>query len=192
MKKTLVLVISSALAMLALPVLADTTDVKTQSIVYVNKRGAHCADDPNCMNRYHYAFRPIGRAKPGQLIRFQTRDALDSDLNVNSRPKDVLAIDLNLVHLITGPVHIVGAKRGDIPALTMIDIEPDEYGYTTIVPGFGFFARPVSRSVHRELESESDESGVGSDSRCAHSDERIHRHGRHSVGQSRSTGVAGA
>ncbi len=138
MKKTLVLVISSALAMLAVPAYADTTDVKTQSIVYVNKRGAHCADDPNCMNRYHYAFKPIARARPGQLIRYQTRDALDSDLNINSRPRDVLAIDLNLVHPITGPVHIVGAKRGDMLAVTLIDIEPDEYGYTTVLPGFGF------------------------------------------------------
>ena len=138
MNKLLSFMISSSLAMLALPVIADTTDVKTQSTVHVNKRGDHCADDRNCMNRYHYAIKPIARAKPGQLIRYQTRDALDSDLNVTSEPKDVLAIDLNLVHPITGPVHIEGARRGDLLAVTLIDIEPDEYGYTTIVPGFGF------------------------------------------------------
>jgi formamidase len=138
MKKLLSGIFSTLLAMLALPVLADTTDVKTQSIVHVNKRGAHCANDSSCMNRYHYAIKPIARAKPGQLIRYQTRDALDSDLNVNSEPKDVLAVDLNLVHPLTGPVHIDGAVRGDILAVTLIDVEPDEYGYTTIVPGFGF------------------------------------------------------
>jgi formamidase len=48
------------------------------------------------------------------------------------------AIDLNLVHPMTGPVHIEGAKRGDVLAVTLVDIEPDEYGYTVIVPGFGF------------------------------------------------------
>ena len=57
---------------------------------------------------------------------------------VRSLPKDVLAVDLNLVHPMTGPVYVEGAKRGDILAVTLIDIEPDEYGYTTIVPGFGF------------------------------------------------------
>lgn len=118
--------------------LGDTTDVKTQSTVEVKKRGAHCVDDPSCMNRYHYAIKPIGRAKPGQMIRYETRDALDSNLNLSSQPKDVLAVDLNLVHPITGPVHIEGARRGDMLAVTLIDIEPDEYGYTTIVPGFGF------------------------------------------------------
>ena len=48
------------------------------------------------------------------------------------------AADLNLVHPLTGPVHIEGAARGDVLAVTLIDIEPDEYGYTVIVPGFGF------------------------------------------------------
>jgi len=118
--------------------LADTTDVKTQSTVVVSKTGAHCSDDPNCMNRYHYAIKPVMRAKPGQLIVFETRDALDSNLTVNSEPKDVLAVDLNLVHPITGPVHIEGARRGDVLAVTLIDVAPDEYGYTTVVPGFGF------------------------------------------------------
>lgn len=118
--------------------LADTTDVKTQSKVLVPKKGDHCVDDPNCFNRYHPAIKPVVRAKPGDLITFETRDALDSDLTVRSLPKDVLAIDLNLVHPMTGPVYVEGAKRGDILAVTLIDIEPDEYGYTTIVPGFGF------------------------------------------------------
>src|SRR3990170_6030386 len=77
---------------------ADTTDVKTQSRVLVKKMGAHCVDDGNCFNRYHPAIKPVMTAKPGQYITFETRDALDSDLNINSLPKDVRAVDLNLVH----------------------------------------------------------------------------------------------
>jgi formamidase len=106
--------------------------------VLVKKMGAHCADDSNCFNRYHPAIKPVMTAKTGQLITFETRDALDSDLNVNSLPKDVGAVDLNLVHPLTGPVSIEGAKRGDVLAVTLIGIDPDEYGYTTVVPGFGF------------------------------------------------------
>lgn len=117
---------------------ADTTDVRTQSTVEVRKKGAHCEQDPNCFNRYHPAIKPVARARPGQMIVVHTRDALDSNLNINSLPKDVTAIDLNLVHPITGPIFIEGAKRGDVLAIKLIDIKPDEYGYTTIVPGFGF------------------------------------------------------
>jgi formamidase len=47
----------------------------------------------------------------------------------------------------TGPVHIEGAQRGDVLAVTLVDIEPDEFGYTIVVPGFGFlrdvFTEPV-------------------------------------------------
>ena len=127
-----------ACASFAAPVWADTADVKTQSWVYVKKSGAHCADDPNCMNRYHPAIKPVARAKPGQLILFETRDALDSNLNVNSQGKDLAAVDLNLVHPLTGPVYVEGAVRGDVLAVTLVDVDPDEYGYTTIIPGFGF------------------------------------------------------
>ena len=38
----------------------------------------------------------------------------------------------------TGPIFIEGAERGDVLAVTLEDIEPDQYGYTVIVPGFGF------------------------------------------------------
>ncbi len=117
---------------------ADTTEVKTQTIVEVKKKGEHCEQDPNCFNRYHPAIKPVARAKPGDLIMVHTRDALDSNLNLNSQPKDVTAIDLNLIHPMTGPIYIEGAKRGDVLAIKLIDINPDQYGYTTEIPGFGF------------------------------------------------------
>lgn len=119
-------------------VLADTSDVKGPEAVVVTKSGAHCQDDPHCFNRYHSAIKPVARAKPGQLIVFETRDALDSDLNFQSTPDDLAALDLNLVHPMTGPVFIDGARRGDVLAVTLVDIAPDAYGYTLIVPGFGF------------------------------------------------------
>jgi len=118
--------------------LADTTDVKWRSLLEVEKSGEHCVDDSNCFNRYHPAIQPVERAKPGDQLIFHTRDALDSDLNLDAVADDMAAIDLNLVHPMTGPVHIEGAKRGDVLAVTLVDIEPDEYGYTVIVPGFGF------------------------------------------------------
>ncbi len=117
---------------------ADTTDVKGPAKVVVSKSGAHCKDDLNCFNRYHPAIKPVARANPGQLIVLETRDALDSDLTFDSTVDDLAALDLNLVHPMTGPVFIEGAKRGDVLAVTLVDIEPDEYGYTLIVPGFGF------------------------------------------------------
>ncbi|MGQ0484007.1 MAG: acetamidase/formamidase family protein [Hyphomicrobiales bacterium] len=122
----------------ATPVLADTGSVKAWEIVRIDRTGTHCADDKNCFNRMHPAIPPVMTAKPGQHIVFSTRDAFDSDLTLGSLPEDVTALDLNLVHPLTGPVNIEGAKRGDVLAVTLLDVAPDEYGYTVIVPGFGF------------------------------------------------------
>ncbi|MEM1201156.1 MAG: acetamidase/formamidase family protein, partial [Pseudomonadota bacterium] len=128
----------SAAVALAQPAAADTTDVTWQTKVVIAKKGDHCVDDPNCFNRYHPAIPPVAKANPGDMIIFHTRDALDSDLNLTSNADDLAALDLNLVHPMTGPVHIEGAERGDVLAVTVVDIAPDEYGYTVIVPGFGF------------------------------------------------------
>lgn len=127
-----------AAALMAGGAYADTTDVTWATKVTVAKTGAHCADDPNCMNRYHPNIPQVVSADPGDYIIFETRDALDSDLTLDSTNDDLSAVDLNLVHPMTGPVHINGAKRGDVLAVTLVDIEPDEFGYTLIVPGFGF------------------------------------------------------
>jgi formamidase len=134
------LLVTTILAVISMSAVAtaDTTDVKWQDKVVIEKQGAHCVDDPNCFNRYHPTIPPVVRARPGDFIVFHTRDALDSDLNLTSNADDLAAVDLNLVHPMTGPVHIEGAKRGDVLAITLVDIAPDEYGYTVIVPGFGF------------------------------------------------------
>ena len=117
---------------------ADTTDSQWATEVVIAKQGDHCADDPSCMNRLHPAIPPVAHANPGDFITMGTRDALDSDLTLDSIADDMAALDLNLVHPMTGPVHINGAKRGDALAVELLAIDPDQYGYTLIVPGFGF------------------------------------------------------
>ena len=132
---------------------ADTSDVKLPPPVVIGKSGKHCKDDPHCFNRYHYAIKPAAHVNPGQLFVLETGDALDSDLTFDSKAQDLAAVNLNLVHPLTGPVYIEGAKRGDALAVTIIDIAPDDFGYTTIVPGFGFL-RDVFKDpfiIHWEL-----------------------------------------
>ena len=120
------------------PVLADTSTVTHTEPVVIAKDGLHCAADPNCFNRYHPAIPTVKRAAPGDVVIFETRDALDADLTLESRAEDLAALDLNLVHPMTGPLHVEGAERGDVLEVTLMDIAPDQYGYTVIVPGFGF------------------------------------------------------
>lgn len=117
---------------------ADTTDQNWMNKVELQKTGKHCIDDKNCFNRYHPAIPAAAKADLGDMIILHTRDALDSEFTLGSIPDDLAAVNLGLVHPMTGPVHINGAMRGDVIEVEIVDIVPDEYGYTVIIPGFGF------------------------------------------------------
>src|SRR5215469_10091886 len=106
--------------------------------VEIKRSGATAKDDPNCFNRLHWALPMVAKASPGDYIVYETRDALDDQFGSAAIAADVAGADLTRVHPMTGPVFIEGAKRGDALAVTVVDIAPDDFGYTTIVPGFGF------------------------------------------------------
>ena len=132
------IMLSALLGALAFPASADTTDQKWMTIVELKKQGMHCVDDPNCFNRYHPEIPARAKANVGDMIVYHTRDALDTEFTLDSIPADLATVDLGLVHPMTGPVHINGAKRGDAIEVEIVDIAPDQYGYTVIAPGFGF------------------------------------------------------
>jgi len=106
--------------------------------VVLKRTGVYCREDPNCHNRWHWAIKPAAKADPGDLIVFETRDALDVEFDMHNTVADMAAIDLGLVHPLTGPVYINGAKRGDVLVVQFVDVKDQGYGYTMVVPGFGF------------------------------------------------------
>ncbi|HWE23891.1 MAG TPA: acetamidase/formamidase family protein [Myxococcales bacterium] len=137
MKRVLILALS---AVAAAPSFAKT-------VVIPVSRGAGgvpvpCGEDPlrTCHNRWHPDIPEAAVANAGDTVIFETRDAFDNPFNRTSTPATVAAANLNLIHPLTGPLFVNGAKRGDVLAVTMIDVGPgpDNFGYTVAVPGFGF------------------------------------------------------
>jgi formamidase len=49
-------------------------------------------------------------------------------------------LDLGLGHPLTGPVYVRGAEPGDLLEVELVAYEPDDFGTTAVVPGFGFLA----------------------------------------------------
>ena len=123
---------------LALTAAVGLADERRGGHIVIQKSGERCVNDPKCHNRWHHAIDSVATANPGDVVVFGTRDAFDHSLDRNSTAADVVALNLNLVHPLTGPLFVRGAKAGDVLAVTLLDIEPDAFGYTIIVPGFGF------------------------------------------------------
>ena len=132
----------------AVVVLLHVSGVPAQEeIVVLGGEGRHCGEDEECFNRLHPAIPMVARARPGQTILFKARNASDFDLDPASTYEDVRVGDpqIGTVHPLTGPVHIEGAEPGDVLAVTLLDIAPGPFGYTSVSP-IGFVSDHVSGS----------------------------------------------
>src|SRR2546423_693766 len=85
-----------------------------------------CAQEPlgTCHNRWHPAIKPAAAAHPGDRVIFETRDAFDNPFTRAPTPATVAGANLNLIHPLTGPLFVSGAKRGDVLAVTMVGVVP--------------------------------------------------------------------
>ena len=107
--------------------------------VTVGDRSVGCLQDPACINRLHPDIAMVARADPGQRIVFNGRDAFDLTLDpdVLSSAKSKPREGYGIVHALTGPVFINGAKAGDVIAVTIESLQPDRVGWTE-ASSFGF------------------------------------------------------
>ncbi len=91
-------------------------------------------------NRWHPGLEPVASVAPGVELTFETRDGLDGQLTRESTHADAGRLNLGLGHPLTGPVFVEGAEPGDALEVEFVSYEPDDFGTTAIIPGFGFLA----------------------------------------------------
>lgn len=105
------------------------------AVVTVGGEGRHCNEDPECINRLHPDIPMVERAAPGQTIVFRARNASDFDLDPASAYEDPRREGPggSTVHPLAGPVHVEGAGPGDVLVVTIVEIEPGPFGYTSII-----------------------------------------------------------
>ena len=100
-----------------------------------------CAEEPEKgHNRWHPDIPPALEVEPEEEVYMQTRDASDGQCTPESTSESLLGFSRNVVHPLTGPVYVKGAKPGDLLEIDIIDIVPGTFGFTSIKPGFGFIA----------------------------------------------------
>ena len=117
--------------------LALSAQVSAQAVV--GDASMSCAEDPACMNRLHPEIPMVAEVDLGERIIFVARDAFDLTLDpdVSSSAKRRPREGVGIAHALTGPVHIRGAKAGDVLAVTIEALEPAKVGWTDVTP-FGF------------------------------------------------------
>ena len=89
-------------------------------------------------NRWHPDIPPILRVEAGDEVVMPTRDAVDGQIGPDAGVEDVLGLNPNVIHPLTGPVHVAGAEPGDLLVVDIVEVAPAGFGFTLQSPGFGF------------------------------------------------------
>lgn len=83
---------------------------------------------------------PILTVLSGAVIQIDTREASDGQLQEGATTDDVMSLDFEPIHPLTGPIAVEGAQPGDVLAVTIHEIELGSYGWAAVSPGFGWLA----------------------------------------------------
>ena len=78
--------------------------------------------------------------EPGTEVRLEAEDGLAGQLTRTSTHADAGRLSLGLAHPLAGPVLVDGAEPGDLLEVQFGSYEPDDFGTTAVIPGFGYLA----------------------------------------------------
>jgi formamidase len=91
-------------------------------------------------NRWHPDLPPALVVEAGDELLVDCRDGLDGLVTPTTRDEDLLTFDLRRAHPLSGPIAVRGAGPGDVLRVEVLEIVPDDFGSTPIIPGFGLLA----------------------------------------------------
>lgn len=91
-------------------------------------------------NKFSKNIPPVLKVPSGAVIEAYTEEASDEEIKFGSGVEDLVNMDSDLVHPLTGPVYVEGAEPGDVLAVTLHKIEIGDWGWVGIFPGFGLLA----------------------------------------------------
>lgn len=91
-------------------------------------------------NRWHPTLPPVATVAPGEEVTLDCTDGIGGQLTRESTHADAGRLDLGVAHPITGPVFVEGADPGKTLEIEFLAYEPEDFGTTAVIPGFGFLA----------------------------------------------------
>ncbi|HZS93993.1 MAG TPA: acetamidase/formamidase family protein [Chloroflexota bacterium] len=102
-------------------------------------RNIHIARD-----RWHLAWdnsiEPVARIASGEVVDFDLLEASCGQIGPDSTVRAIEELDFARVDQVNGPIFVQGAEPGDTLQIDILSLEPADWGWTAIIPGFGLLA----------------------------------------------------
>jgi acetamidase/formamidase len=95
-------------------------------------------------DRWHLAWdnsiAPAVTVESGDTISFDLLDASNGQIGPASTVEAITGLDFSQVNPVSGPIAVRGAEHGDTLQIEIVDLQPVNWGWTAIIPGFGLLA----------------------------------------------------
>ncbi len=91
-------------------------------------------------NKFSRAIPPALTVPSGAVIDVRTHEASHGQLTAEATVEDVVNLDFEPIHPLTGPIAVEGAEPGDVLKVTLHQIDLGDYGWVAVSPGFGWLA----------------------------------------------------
>ena len=97
---------------------------------------------------------PIATIPSGETVSFDLLDASNGEIVAESTVEAIRTLDFSRVDQVNGPIYVEGAEPGDTLQVEFLDLQPAEWGWTAVIPGFGLladeFSEPALKIWHLE------------------------------------------
>ncbi|QBD76797.1 acetamidase [Ktedonosporobacter rubrisoli] len=98
--------------------------------------------------QYHFAWdhsiAPIARIQAGETVSLDMLDASCGQITAESTLDAIHNLKFEGVDQVNGPIYVEGAAPGDTLEVEFLDLQPGNWGWTAIIPGFGLLADEFS------------------------------------------------
>jgi formamidase len=88
-------------------------------------------------NRWHPDVEPVAIVRSGDVVSLEAPLGTGDQIGRQSVHEDLLSLDFS-GDLLAGPIYIEGAEPGDVLVVELLEVEPGDFGFSAILPGFGF------------------------------------------------------
>jgi len=100
----------------------------------------HAVKRAQCHLAWDHSIAPVIRITSGDTVTFDCLDASNGQITPTTVAASLKTADVNTMDQVNGPVYVEGAQPGDTLQIDVLELEPAEWGWTGILPGFGLLA----------------------------------------------------
>ena len=118
----------------------------TGRTIHIHRHQWHLAWD--------HSIPPVATVQSGEEVSFDLLDASCGQIVEGSTVETIRTLDFSRVDQVNGPIYVEGVAPGDTFEVEFLDLQPADWGWTAVIPGFGLladdFPEPALKIWHLE------------------------------------------